>query len=256
MKPRPAARGAHHHYRRWTTREDRYLREPWGFVPRDAILAHIGRSWLAIYWRAQKIGVGLGAPQGREYLTHAAKRTGYDVATLRRILAWGCVDMVPIASRARTDRPMHHVDPIDVDEAIALWHRTETPASAVRQRGDVCRGETLRKWLRAAGVLPAGRMSRVKRGSKRKPHERFLSTDIDRVIAERAARETLHAASERTGISRQTLAIWLRAIGLRRATKTNEPVRREDIDRAIAAHVARRGCRARARVREEIRRAA
>ena len=201
--------------RRWTWRDDNQLRVLWGVHPIAKIASQIGRTDHAIYWRAKELGLGLGCPQGYEYISAAAERTGYAVTSLRRILNWAHVHIERAACRPdRASRSKHGhvtwiVEPADVDQAIERWHQTETLERAAERYG-VC-SSVLARLLDDAAA----------RGDKRVPkrpafrrHWRIPSTLIDEVMAERSKRESVAAAAERVGVTAPTLAGWLRAAGV------------------------------------------
>lgn len=196
------------HYRHWTTAEDRRLRNLWGSASLYRVAATLGRTALTVHWRARKLGLVCGVPEGHEYLTHAAKRTGFSVSQLRRILRAADVSICCTISRpTRAKRRFHYVDPLDVDDAVAAWATTETVEAAARARGLV--GETLRQALIRAGLeAPA-----------RKRYWRVPSETIDRVVAEEQAKLSVRAHAARLGIHRETLAKRLRAAGVLGAEK-------------------------------------
>lgn len=138
--------------RRWTHADDEALRDLWDLGLRlSAISKQLNRTKATIYWRAQKLGLPLGCPDGFEHLTAAADRVGYSPCTLRRIMRWAGKKV-----RAALSRPTgghwrrQIVDPVDVDEAVAAWLRTETANSAAKRLG--ISGDRLRARLRKVGV--------------------------------------------------------------------------------------------------------
>ena len=141
--------------RRWTPSDDTHLRDLWSQGLRlSAIAKHLGRTKATTYWRAQKIGLPLGCPEDFEYLSAAAKRTGYCTSQLWRILGWAGVTVHAAVARpvkSRSGRRMHVVDPLDVDDAIASWLKTETANSAAKRLG--ISGDRLRARLRQVGVV-------------------------------------------------------------------------------------------------------
>lgn len=150
----------------WTDKEDRVLRDSWGgglTVPGIARHLHrrcgTKRTPVAVYLRARKLGLPVGCPQGWEYLSHAAERTGYNVKQLRRILAWAGLDirraLVSPHAAAKAEREKAHiVIPDDVDDAVARWLKAHTLAEVAQQWGTTTRRASAR--LRAAGLTPAG----------------------------------------------------------------------------------------------------
>lgn len=231
--------------RRWTVEDDRRLRLLWGEEPLPKIAERLGRTRVTVYWRAQKLGLPLGPPQNQEYLTVAARRTGFRPDQLRRILLYAHVPIERFHSRDPAKRwPMFVVDRFAVDEAIAKWMATETVKSAARRYGTS--GHSMLMWLRKAGVKmrKAAAMRPGGRGKSR--HWRVVSADVDRVMAERpqwlSETETLCDAAHRVGVTRQTMREWLLAAGI--AHRRGSRLRREDVDQVVAAHRAMAGCRA------------
>jgi hypothetical protein len=141
--------------RRWTGADDEALRDLWDLGLRiSAIAKRLDRTRAATYRRAQMIGLPLGVPDGYEYLSAAAVRTGYSTAQLRRILRWAGMRIGNALARpgpTRSGRRMHIVDPLDVDEAVVRWHVTEPVTAAARRLGigdELLRGRLLRLGLR------------------------------------------------------------------------------------------------------------
>lgn len=172
--------------RRWTAAVDRALVMLWGEFTVTRIARKLSRTPLTVYFRARKLELRCGAPQGFEYLSHAARRVGFDAVTLRRILRWAGVGLRQAMSRPdATGRRRHFfVDPFDVDHAIEAWHATETVQGAARRLG-MC-DETLRKWLLDA--RRDGDDGVPEKPSGAKQHWRVPSTAIERVVAERLAK--------------------------------------------------------------------
>ena len=210
--------------RRWTPAEDVKLRRLWGSVSLREIGKDLDRTVLTVYWRAQHLGLPLGCPQGWEYLSAAATRTGYSTTQLRRALAFSSVGIQRAFVRTKDPHPRgtRIVEPFDVDRAVEAWGATEPVTDAAHRRGMV--DETLRHWLLDAGLEP----KRDGRKRSSKAHWRVRSDVIDAVIAER---ETLTSAADRVGVQHQTLARWLRDAGVDRRKAF---VRRSDVDRVVA----------------------
>jgi hypothetical protein len=161
----------------WTPREDARLRFLWDTsASLSAIGKEIGRSPTGVYCRAQILGLPLGVPQGYEFISAASERTGYWVQTLEKILAWAGVRAHAVRTLGtRRGEVRRYVDPLDVDDAIALWHKTESLHAAAQRHG--VSDATLRRWLRRIGV------EEPERGSKQM--WRVLSVDADRAMAAR-----------------------------------------------------------------------
>jgi transposase-like protein len=225
---------------RWSTRDDAILQENWGDMDLRSIAKVLGRTELTTYWRAGHLGLARGCPQGFEYLTAAAERTGYSTDQLRRVLKWAAVPLRRTMSRpdVHAPRTFHCVVPFDVDEALASWHKTEPIDVAARRHG--LDGATLKRWLRDARdagtqMPPEPRKARV--------HWRIPSTTIDQVIAERHASETVRHAALRLGVDPMTLTGWLRSAGASKPPGWVWRLPRNVIDQVVADRVAR-GCRA------------
>jgi hypothetical protein len=128
--------------RPWTDTDDETMRELWGEMSLRQLSRRLGRTQAAVYARGQALGLTSRVPQGFEYLTSAAARTGYGTGQLRVILRWAGVDIKRAVARPRKDRKAkrHHgiVVPFDVDQAIALWLESETLNAAAIARGVSC----------------------------------------------------------------------------------------------------------------------
>lgn len=166
--------------RRWTKSDDAQLRDLWeSGLGVSWIAKRLDRTPLSTFWRAQTIGLPLGCPDGWEYLSHAAKRTGYGTGQLRAILGWAEVEIKRGLSRPfrrQAARRSSIVVPEDVDDAITRWHDTE-PAEAIARRIGLS-GETLRRWARAAGI--------DKREPGSKKHLRLTAAEVDALTARAA----------------------------------------------------------------------
>ena len=242
-RPRNKPKYPERHQHRWTAAEDERLRRVWGDLKREVLRRLPGRTWLGIVRRARNLGLKTGVPEGFELILTAAKRAGYQYATMLRILRWAGVE---IRRHWRQTKPVkrglyrkpestrraahwHIVEIEDTDEAVARWHKTETIFGAARAR-DVPK-MTLTAWLREAGLLTA--------------KNRFASTyriqtaDIDRVIRERrATRElpTIAVHARERKMNPDTLRRWLRASGVKAPTKKKAEwrVSREVVAKVVA----------------------
>lgn len=135
--------------RPWSGHDDQMLRDLWGSYSITWLARKFGRTYTAIFWRARHLDLQLGCPPGSEYLTAAARRTGYEVQSLRRILAAAGVGLHVAHAKKRTRRrPRHYVDRYEVDWAVAAWMETETLNQAAKRHG--MNPATLRRWLLAA----------------------------------------------------------------------------------------------------------
>lgn len=219
--------------RRWTPEDDQHLTALWGTMSLGWVARELKRTAITTYWRAQKIGLPLGCPQGHEYLQHAAKRTGYYSGQLRDILkAHGVKIWLSMARPNAGKRRFHTVDPLDVDDAIAKWHETEIVSCAAEARGIV--RETLRDWLlaaRARGVAVPD-PPKLKKGRWRVP-----SSVIDSVVAWQRDRESLSAAAVRVGVGRSQLRRWLSEADVPIGRARPWLLEKAAVDRAVIARL-------------------
>jgi hypothetical protein len=215
--------------RRWTKADDDELRDLWGTLSIDKIAKRLGRTVATTYWRADRLGLERGATQGHEYFTDAAKRTGFAVATLRRILKTHGVKLLVTMSRPTGARRHYHaVDPYDVDEAVAAWLACEDIAAAARARG--LPAETLAWWVEKAqrhGGLEAPERPRGKR------RWRVPTVAIDAALAWRAEHESIAKASKRTGVKAWRLRELLIAVGVPKWCTKPWFVLKAEVDRVI-----------------------
>jgi hypothetical protein len=161
-------------HRRWTKDDDRRLRNWWGEFTVETIAKRLNRTAATTFWRATILDLPLGAPDGTEYLSHAAERTGYALASLRLILKRSGVEMKRTMSRPEkgTKRHFHCVEPLLVDAAIAAWLKTEPLEAAARARG--LSSEALAKRLRGRDGVPP---------KPTKIHWRIPTAVIDQALA-------------------------------------------------------------------------
>ena len=146
--------------RPWTKEDDDRLREMWGVMPLDRISGAMGRTECALYQRATSdLGLPAGCPDGWEFLSHAAERAGYTVATLRKVLLEADVQIMESytprtgcyaakGKRRKTRAQIVWRDAVD----LAVKERCEKDMlhSAAMQRG--MSDEKLRAILTAYGV--------------------------------------------------------------------------------------------------------
>ena len=184
--------------RRWTSADDDRLRILWGTRSLNATARQLGRTPDTTYWRAQQLGLGLGCPQGFEYVSTAAERCGYDTGQLRRILHWAGVRISRSVARVRADRihvqHTHYVDPQDVDDAVARWHATETVEAAARRLGMEPSG-ILRRLVVSGLEFPP-------RPEGIRPHWRIPSATIDEAmrLTERRGRYVVRVEEPATSL--------------------------------------------------------
>ncbi len=176
---------------------------------------HLRRSEVTIYWRARKLGLPCGAPQGSEHLTAAAKRCGFCTSQLRTILREALVRIYRTLSRPRssgenkrrTKRTFAYVMPDAVDAAVARWCGSEIVTTAAEARG--IGGGVLRRWLLEAGHKPPKASGRVKFRKWRVP-----TPVIDAVIAARRDLASVRAHAQRLHVTPPVLAQRLRRAGV------------------------------------------
>ncbi len=191
------------HYRRWTRDDVKLLRDLWGTVTLATVAKKLGRSPLTVYYFAPKAGLQRGCPQGFEYLTDAAIRTGYDTSQLRAILARSGVKLSrAMAKPAERSRHYHYVSPDAVDEAVLQWTTEECLPDAARRLGTT--REVLRAALVAAGHKPP----------KKKLRWRVLPQIADEALASYRPGASVRAHAARLSMNRVTLASRLRSMGV------------------------------------------
>lgn len=137
--------------RRWTHQDDARLIDLWGEGTSLATMAaRFHRTPLAVFARGKQLGLSVGVPQGFELITHAARRTGYDVKQLRQILHWARVRIRPaLCEPSRYVRcPRKIVDSFEADVAVERWLETE-PLSRVAKRLRLCDRTVARKLTRS-----------------------------------------------------------------------------------------------------------
>lgn len=145
--------------RHWSKTEENLLVWNWESSTVEALADKLGRTPLSVYCKAHELGLQRGCPQGMEYVTAAAKRTGYALATLKNILRWAKVHVEPTRSRryaskatANAGFQCHFVRPDAVDAAIASWLSSESVGGAAKARG--IRPHDLRARLREHPEAP------------------------------------------------------------------------------------------------------
>ena len=225
-------------FRRWTEKEDEHLRMDWGSTAFSEICRTMGRTKQGVYYRAQELGLTGHAPQGYEFLTQAAIRTGFDWKSLRVILAASGFKVRPVTTRpvkGRGDRRHWLVDVTEVDDAVEAWLATETPCGAARRIG--ISADTLLKWLKAAGSV------RPKEKARGTPW-RVPTAEIDRVVALHLEdpSENIVQAGRRLGLTYECLGKWLRDAGVDLSKK---PVKLDPamVDRVVVERRKRNTCR-------------
>lgn len=222
--------------RRWTDYDTHRLGMLWETtLTLSAIAKKLERTEKTTYWKAQQLGLPLGMPDGYEYLSAAAARTGYETSQLRRILEAGAVKLYTVRARPegkRRSRHQHYVDAFDVDEAVTKWLERETVESAARRLSMV--GETLRQWLRDAGHKPP---------EHKRAQWRLPSAVIDAVVTERRSKVSLRQAAMACKVCEATLIRALRRAGLPRPPGKLWLLRLEDARRVLTEFPPKRSTR-------------
>ena len=221
--------------RHWTEAEQVSLRNMWGFSTMDEICRALNRPAISVYTRAKTLGLKTHAPEGWELISEASRRAGYDNVTMRRILRWAGVEMPRAYTETRSRKKQHRiVDPGDVDEAVAAYVRTETVHAAAKRHGMGPR--------RLAPILARWGVKWVRSDDSRKSHRRVDFKAVDEAIDKHEkwlrSRVRMTDAASRLGISRTTLASWLRKHGVVKRNR-REPVDAAEVDRIVALEIAR-----------------
>ena len=223
--PTRLARVWHH----WTAHEDATLSMGWGIRPIQTIATDLKRTPNAVYKRAALLELGVGCPQGFEYVSDAAKRVGFHHTTLKNILRWASVFIRPAAARPGSKGRERIVEPSDVDVAVARWCACETIEQAGRRLG--YSGCTVRRAL-----LAAEKRGEISLGARHGWNWRVPSAVVDKVFAIILEREDQVHAARRVGVSAVTLRTWLIAAGVPRGTsRTRWWVAPSAVDRVVAA---------------------
>jgi hypothetical protein len=242
----------------WTARELELLRFMWGEKSLAWVAGRLGRSQFGAYEKAKQLGLP-AIPQGYETFTEACRRTGYEGAQLRQILAWSRTALTPAFAIPKGPRKYRHhmIEISDVDAAVAEWLKTETVQSAGKRHA-VC-GATIIKRLKEAGILPVkSPATRAPRGTGKRAqatHWRVESSVVDGVMARHweasRATETLRAAARRHGVRPTTLGGWLRAAGVEHSGYHWRSLDPAVVDRVVADKRTHVRCRAWKRKRPE-----
>lgn len=209
--------------RPWSREDVQRLRRLWQEpLSLEVIAQRLGRTAKTTYCKAYEMGLPLGVPEGYEYVSVAADRSGYDTSQLWVILSAAGVPTYPVRGRPTSRRRRYHyVDPFDVDEAVAAWLTLETVQSAARRHG--VNGQNLRRWLVDAGHKPP----------ERKHPWRLAPSVVDAVVTHRQCHVSLRTACARLGVNRARLSQALHSAGVTRGAGKLWLVTLDDCRRAM-----------------------
>lgn len=220
-------------YRPWTSKDDHDLIDSWGELTIAQIARNLKRTPEAVYARAtEKLGLKRGCPEGFEYVSNAAKRTGFDLKTLWKVLAYSRVKVARAMSRpgkARGHYQTRIVDPYAVDRAVrAFIDAAPLNQHAIEHRLDLA---TLKRWLLLAkehgAIVDLPPLPKKQKGRWRVP-----GATVAAALAWKATLETLTAAAARVGLSRETLKPrLLRAGVVPIMVGRTHHIKRADVDR-------------------------
>lgn len=191
-------------YRRWSPKQDANLRAMWGDDSLKSIARALKRTMIRVYVRAQTLGLPLGCPDGYEYLGNAAKRTGFSIKTLRKILRKAGVQIKESYSRPthrKTAYRYHIVDSFETDEAVTLYLQGAPLNQYTLEYG--CSLETLQRSLRLAKAhtdIQIPEQPTTKKGTWR-----VSASVVAAVMAWKASLESVTQASLRLRMDRETL---------------------------------------------------
>lgn len=171
---------------RWTPEENARLTDLWGVIDPDELCVSLRRAWDAIAQHAvRELKLPRGLPKGMVSIADAARALGYDPTATLDLAARNNVPVRyhPCPGRLkghRNGKPgpgcLRCVSLDELREAADRETReTETVHAAAVRRG--MQDVVLRRWLRAAGLMPP----------KQTPRRtvRVLTVEIDRVVAAR-----------------------------------------------------------------------
>lgn len=198
--------------RRWTPEDSERLSDLWGMVDSTEVCLALGRSWDAILKQSEVLGLPSGLPSGMVTMLEAEKILGHNRASLANIAHRNGVEIRPHPC-PRTRGSRHggvRWRCVNLDALRAAVERedreTETVHAAALQRG--IPDDTLRRWLREAGLIPPC--------DGDKAYRRVASADVDRVVAARRSLEMTTTAAKRVNVNVSTLRLWIRKSGLRK----------------------------------------
>lgn len=121
----------------WAKSEEDHITWNWSTTPIETIAAHLARSVDSVYRRAVlSLGLQGGCPNGCEYLTNAAARTGFTRESLKQILKHhGTRTYKPQTKAANSGSRERWVHPDAVDAAVKWWLDRETVTAAAARLG-------------------------------------------------------------------------------------------------------------------------
>lgn len=244
----------------YTTLQVETIRNLWGAYTTIQIARKIGRTPKGVRSMAFKLGLRTRGLQGFESIRRAATRHGVTYHVMREALKYaglrvqqrtksfaGSFTHKKPGTAIERSKPRYRTDGtrraigrhrvvavLDADMAIEMFRESESLHRAEARSGMHEKG--LVRALAKIGVV------RPKLAPK--CIWRIAKADVDRAVAVYVGGETLCDAAQRIGVSRDTMRVWLRAVGLLRtrlATYTTE-----ELQLAIDAARARPYARARA----------
>lgn len=151
--------------RSWSSREDEILRLNWNDMSVKLLRRYLpGRTRIAVYERARKLGLSAGTPQGMVSVKALSEDPswGYDYYKTLRILKSASVGIRSFGYTGKK-RGVRYVELDEAHQAAAEWERRvaeervgkETPKEAAARLR--LREGTLRNWLSYEGLMPPKR---------------------------------------------------------------------------------------------------
>ncbi len=120
---------------KWDPKDIERLAASVGDLDMRRLKERFGRSAWGIRHGLLKAGVGMGCPQGFEYIDVAARRLGYASSQLRQILKWAEVHVKPAICRPDSPNVRSIVDSADATEAVERWCSMATARDVATQLG-------------------------------------------------------------------------------------------------------------------------
>lgn len=132
------ARGFKRRPGKWSKEEEKLLCDSWHIVDLEDIAKKLNRKKLGVYWKAKKLGLHIGTPQGMETLNACSIRTGFTAAAIVHVLKWAGVSLMrsQTVNRNWKGKYTHQfVDTFEADEAVRSFLTSETLNEASRRTG-------------------------------------------------------------------------------------------------------------------------